>query len=160
MEKQNQLPFFGVGPYMITPIVIIAVLSFVASSYKLIPIYTIPQLDFLFVLVGVISIILGIVLWLAAIVNSRISENIKNKNLVTTGVYAYVRHPIYSCFLFVTTGVIIISQNILLFILPLIFWVFLTVILKKTEEKLLLGEFGEEYTIYSNKVNRLIPFKK
>lgn len=160
MEKQNQLPFFGVGPYMITPIVIIAVLSFVASSYKLIPIYTIPQLDFLFVLVGVISIILGIVLWLAAVVNSRISENIKNKNLVTTGVYAYVRHPIYSCFLFVTTGVIIISQNILLFILPLIFWVFLTVTLKKTEEKLLLGEFGEEYTIYSNKVNRLIPFKK
>lgn len=145
---------------MITPIVIIAVLSFVASSYKLIPIYTIPQLDFLFVLVGVISIILGIVLWLAAVVNSRISENIKNKNLVTTGVYAYVRHPIYSCFLFVTTGVIIISQNILLFILPLIFWVFLTVTLKKTEEKLLLGEFGEEYTIYSNKVNRLIPFKK
>lgn len=160
MEKQNQLPFFGVGPYMITPIVIIAVLSFVASSYKLIPIYTIPQLDFLFVLVGVISIMLGIVLWLAAVVNSRISENIKNKNLVTTGVYAYVRHPIYSCFLFVTTGVIIISQNILLFILPLIFWVFLTVTLKKTEEKLLLGEFGEEYTIYSNKVNRLIPFKK
>lgn len=160
MEKQNQLPFFGVGPYMITPIVIIAVLSFVASSYKLIPIYIIPQLDFLFVLVGVISIMLGIVLWLAAVVNSRISENIKNKNLVTTGVYAYVRHPIYSCFLFVTTGVIIISQNILLFILPLIFWVFLTVTLKKTEEKLLLGEFGEEYTIYSNKVNRLIPFKK
>lgn len=77
MEKQNQLPFFGVGPYMITPIVIIAVLSFVASSYKLIPIYTIPQLDFLFVLVGVISIMLGIVLWLAAVVNSRISENIK-----------------------------------------------------------------------------------
>ena len=61
---------------------------------------------------------------------------------------------------FPLTGVIIISQNILLFILPLIFWVFLTVTLKKTEEKLLLGEFGEEYTIYSNKVNRLIPFKK
>ena len=77
--------------------------------------------------------------------------------LVTTGIYAYLRHPIYAAFFYIATGLILITQNIILFILPVIFWAFLTVAMIKTEEKWLIGKFGNDYIDYSKKVNRFIP---
>lgn len=102
-------------------------------------------------------IALGIVFWLSAVIKSKIDNSIKNNDLVTTGIYGYIRHPIYAAFLYMATGIIVIYGNILLFILPVIFWAFLTIAMKKTEESWLTDLYGDDYINYSKKVNRFIP---
>ncbi|MCI6994843.1 MAG: hypothetical protein MR875_08340 [Methanobrevibacter sp.] len=44
-----------------------------------------------------------------------------------------------------------------LFVLPVIYWIVLTVVIKNTEEKWLIELYGEDYKIYSQNVNRFIP---
>ena len=106
----------------------------------------------------VIATIVAILLsFLKIIPVSDIDDNIRQNNLVTTGIYGYVRHPIYAAFLYAVTGLILISNNILLFILSVIYWIILTIAMIKTEEKWLTDLYGKDYLDYSKKVNRFIP---
>ena len=154
---ENNLPHFGVGPYLVLIIGIITISSSICSFYHLIPIYEINKLNMVFLILGIMLIILGIIFWIHALLVSKIHSEIDNNNLITTGIYSHVRHPIYAAFLYASTGIILFSQNILLLILPLFFWAFLTVAMKKTEEKWLIEKFGNDYINYSKKVNRFIP---
>jgi protein-S-isoprenylcysteine O-methyltransferase Ste14 len=154
---ENHLPVFGIGPYLILTIGIITITSSISSHYHLIPVYKINELNMVFLILGTVLIILGILFWISAVLISRILKEVENNNLITTGIYAYVRHPVYAAFLYIATGLILISQNILLFFLPVIFWAFLTVAMMKTEEKWLIDKYGEDYIDYSKKVNRFIP---
>ena len=156
MSEKN-LPHFGVGPYLVLIIGIITIFSSIFSYYHLIPIYEINELNMVFFILGIILIILGIIFWIHALMISKIHSEIENNNLITTGIYSHVRHPIYAAFLYVSTGIILFSLNILLFILPLFFWAFLTVAMIKTEEKWLIDRYGSDYINYSKKVNRFIP---
>lgn len=154
---ENHLPVFGIGPYLVLIMGIITITSSILSFYNLIPIYNINELNMVFLILGILFIILAIIFWISAVVISKIDRNVENNNLVTTGIYAHVRHPIYAAFFYIAIGLILISQNIVLFILPLIFWAFLTVAMIKTEEKWLIDKYGDEYISYSKKVNRFIP---
>lgn len=158
MKNEEHLPVFRIGPFLVFPILLISVLSLILSFYKRIPTLHIQELNPIFTIIGIILILIGIILWISAVIKSRITKEIIDNNLVTTGVYSYVRHPIYSAFLFMSTGIIILSQNICLFLLPVLYWIILTVGMIKTEEKWLLEKFGDEYAQYSKKVNRFIPF--
>jgi protein-S-isoprenylcysteine O-methyltransferase Ste14 len=77
-------------------------------------------------------------------------------HLVTTGLYAYVRHPQYVGFLLITLG-----MNVMwLTIITLAMWPILVVVyykLAKTEEKDAEAEFGEEFREYKRKVPGWIP---
>ena len=126
---ENNLPTFGVGPYLVLTIGIITITSSIFSY----------------------------AFWIQAVLISKIDREVENNKLVTTGIYAYVRHPIYAAFFYIAIGLILISQNIILFILPVLFWAFLTVAMIKTEEKWLIEKFGEDYIDYSKKVNRFLP---
>ena len=148
---ENNLPHFGVGPYLVLIIGIITISSSICSFYHLIPIYEINELNMVFLILGIILIILGIIFLIYALLISKIHSEIDNNNLITTGIYAYVRHPIYAAFFYIATGLILITQNIILFILPVIFWAFLTVAMIKTEEKWLIDKFGNDYIDYSKK---------
>ena len=64
-------------------------------------------------------------------------KTIKDNILLTKGVYAVVRNPIYSAFFFVFTGMLLIEANLWLLILPIVFWLYMTILLKLTEEKCL-----------------------
>lgn len=154
---ENHLPTFGVGPYLVSIIGILTITSFIFSYSYIIPVYKISELNMVFLIFGTILIISGIFFWIQAVLISKIDREVENDKLVTTGIYSYVRHPIYASFFYIATGLILISQNIILFILPVIFWAFLTVAMIKTEDKWLTNKFGEDYTDYSKKVNRFIP---
>ena len=75
-----------------------------------------------------------------------------------TGVYSMVRNPIYSAFLLVCIGAILIADNLVLFIIPIIGWIYMTLMLKNTEEKWLLNLYGQEYADYCKRVNRCLPW--
>ncbi len=97
---------------------------------------------------------------MSAIFQAKIDQGILNNSLVTTGVYAYVRNPIYSAFMIACTGALLIAGNLWLLVLPFLYWGFMTVLMKNTEEKWLRDLYGEEYIEYCKRVNRCIPWKR
>ena len=140
--------------------IIVSVLGLILSYYNLIPVYKFDSLYWLFIGLAVVLILDGAFLWLAAVKLSNITDKIENNQLITDGVYALVRHPIYSAWLQLATVLILLSQNVYLLILPVIFWALLSLAMKKTEEKWLLDKFGNEYANYCKATNRFIPFRK
>lgn len=79
--------------------------------------------------------------------------------LMTTGLYAYVRHPQYLGFLTLTLGMLVQWAT-----LPtLIMWPLLVILyyrLAKQEEKDMEAKFGQKYREYMNKVPMLFPLPK
>lgn len=77
---------------------------------------------------------------------------------LTTGVYAWVRNPIYAAISMSCTGVLYLKQDAWLYLLPFFYWAFLTGLMKQTEEKWMVAHFKEEYRTYCKEVNRCIPW--
>ena len=157
--KTKHLPILGVGPLYVITIILMTVISIILSTTRMIPIITFTNIRWIFVLSGILCFIIGITLWLKAVIIDRLDAHIIKNELVTTGVYAYVRNPVYSAFMFVCTGVLLIYGNLVLLVLPIIYWGFMTVLMKLTEEKWLEDLYGKEYIQYRQRVNRCIPWK-
>ena len=157
--KTKHLPILGVGPMYVITIILMTVISIILSTTRMIPIITFINIRWIFVLIGILCFIIGITLWLKAVIIDRLDAHIIKNELVTTGVYAYVRNPVYSAFMFVCTGVLLIYGNLVLLVLPIIYWGFMTILMKLTEEKWLENLYGKEYVQYRQRVNRCIPWK-
>lgn len=158
MEK-GHLPILGVGPLYVVTIILMTIISITLSATGIIPVITFANFQWIFILIGILCLIIGITLWLKAVIIDRLDAHIIKNELVTTGVYAYVRNPVYSAFMFVCTGVLLIYGNLVLLVLPIIYWGFMTVLMKLTEEKWLENLYGKEYVQYRQRVNRCIPWK-
>ena len=158
MEK-GHLPILGVGPLYVVTIILMTIISITLSATGIIPVITFANFQWIFILIGILCFIIGITLWLKAVIIDRLDAHIIKNELVTTGVYAYVRNPVYSAFMFVCTGVLLIYGNLVLLVLPIIYWGFMTVLMKLTEEKWLEDLYGKEYVQYRQRVNRCIPWK-
>ena len=158
MEK-GHLPILGVGPLYVVTIILMTIISITLSATGIIPVITFANFQWIFILIGILCFIIGITLWLKAVIIDRLDTHIIKNELVTTGVYAYVRNPVYSAFMFVCTGVLLIYGNLVLLVLPIIYWGFMTVLMKLTEEKWLEDLYGKEYVQYRQRVNRCIPWK-
>jgi protein-S-isoprenylcysteine O-methyltransferase Ste14 len=76
--------------------------------------------------------------------------------LITTGPYAFVRHPIYSGLLLAIIGSAI-GQSVL-WVLPLIVYGPNFILAARREEKLLLEQFPERYPAYMRRTKMLLPF--
>ncbi len=158
MDKSKHLPLFGVGPLYVCVVIVLTVAAvFLSRVPALGGGYLCMAHPYLLVL-GVALAALGVLLWVLAVVFSKIDANIERNTLVTTGVYAWVRNPIYSAFMLVSTGVVLMLSNAWLFVVPLLDWLFMTVLMKRTEEKWLLGLYGKEYEDYCKRVNRCWPW--
>jgi len=158
MEK-GHLSILGVGPLYVVTIILMTIISITLSATGIIPVITFANFQWIFILIGILCFIIGITLWLKAVIIDRLDTHIIKNELVTTGVYAYVRNPVYSAFMFVCTGVLLIYGNLVLLVLPIIYWGFMTVLMKLTEEKWLEDLYGKEYVQYRQRVNRCIPWK-
>lgn len=157
--KKDHLPILGVGPLYVITIVLITIISIIFSATRFIPVITFTNMRWIFILIGILCFAIGITLWLRAVIIDKLDTHIIKNELVTTGVYAYVRNPVYSAFMFVCTGVLLIYGNLVLLLLPIIYWGFMTVLMKSTEEKWLEDLYGQEYIQYLQRVNRCIPWK-
>lgn len=76
--------------------------------------------------------------------------------LITSGPYAWVRHPIYTGLLTMFVATLLVLGHVAgIIAVPLVFfsiWIKL-----RYEEKLMLQKFPEEYAAYQQRVKRLIP---
>lgn len=81
----------------------------------------------------------------------------KNQELITSGIYSYIRHPIYLGILLSYTGAEIVAHSYLSVIFFFIFFAG-AYMQGKREEKILLGQFGKKYEEYMKRTKMLIPY--
>ena len=156
--KKNTLPVFGVGPIYAVSCLLLTAFGLFLKKKGFLNGGDLPGLKSEAMRIGFMLIFIGVALWIYAVIIQRISREISSGNLVTIGIYSIVRNPIYFAFLCVCTGVLITAHNLFLLIFPLVSYIFLTILMKQTEEKWLLEKFGTEYAEYCKHVNRVIPW--
>ena len=110
-------------------------------------------IGFLFSVLGTGLAILGRA-WLGR--NGTPTANEENPELVTTGPYAFVRHPIYGGMLLAMLGSAI-GQSVL-WLLPLIAYGPFFIRSARREEKLFSERFPERYRAYEKRTKMLLPF--
>lgn len=96
--------------------------------------------------------------------DSKITENRKENfsfenttNLVTTGIYKYIRHPLYSSLLLLAWGAFLkhISQSATIVVLLITMSLVFTA---KMEERENINFFGESYTDYMKNSRMFLPY--
>jgi protein-S-isoprenylcysteine O-methyltransferase Ste14 len=76
--------------------------------------------------------------------------------LVTSGIYRYIRHPQYTGFLLITLGMLLDWATLPM----LIMWPVMAVLytrLAKKEEGDMIAEFGQKYVDYMQRTGRFLP---
>ena len=124
-------------------------------KWEFIPQKQIIQVSPFFYLIGFLIIIVAFIILLVAIKDlgrnlSPFPRPLNNSNLVTTGIYRFMRHPMYYSLIFISIGVFIIKLSI--------YYLFLTISLSliikfkiALEEKYLMNKF-KNYLLYKNEV--------
>ncbi|UCD05368.1 MAG: isoprenylcysteine carboxylmethyltransferase family protein [candidate division WOR-3 bacterium] len=113
-----------------------------------------------------ISNVAGIIVFVAAMslhmkghaVHKQADQNAeKIEDLVTTGMFAHVRHPMYSSLILMVVGMTV-ATGVAIMILPALIVSLLTVLTALKEEEFLIKRFGDEYREYMARVpHRFIP---
>jgi protein-S-isoprenylcysteine O-methyltransferase Ste14 len=81
----------------------------------------------------------------------------KTSELVKSGIYKYIRHPMYSSLLFLTWGIYLKNPDWIFLIAAVLSSLFLFAT-ARTDEKECIEYFGDEYIEYLLKTKRFIPF--
>lgn len=76
--------------------------------------------------------------------------------LITSGPYKFIRHPIYTGMIVAMIGTTIVTT--ILWLIPLIFVLGYFIYSSKIEEKNMLKQFPKEYKEYMKQTKALIPF--
>jgi protein-S-isoprenylcysteine O-methyltransferase Ste14 len=107
---------------------------------------------------GYLLLLLGLLLWGAAVV--QLLAGFPKGKLVTSGAYSVVRNPIYaSVALFILPAVSLLTLTWVYF-LPALCLAAGVILFIRKEEHQLTQAFGQEYTAYLARVDRLIPFTR
>ena len=124
-------------------------------QWEFVPQKQIIQVSLFSYLLGLLIIIIAFIILSVAIKElgrnlSPFPRPINNSNLITTGIYRFVRHPMYYSLIFISFGVFIIKLSIYYLFLS----VSLVLIIKlkiALEEQYLKNKF-KNYLIYKNEV--------
>lgn len=167
-NKKNFLPGYligGTGFMIIFPLVFYFISAKIGSHFAPFSIN-----DYARVVLAVILIVLG--LWFSfwsIFIQRRVGQggplqggkmeiSPRTKKLNTTGPYRYSRNPMLfgTCAYYFSLALFLNSPTF--FFLSFLFTILMTIFVKKTEEKRLLADFGEEYESYRRKTSFFIPF--
>ena len=155
---EGHLSVTGIGPVYVATISVMTLVSVILSTGSHVPFVGYGVLDIPMKVLGAAMVLFGVWMWYSTVIKGRISSEIEQNHLVTDGMYACVRNPIYSAFTIAEWGILMIFGNaLLLFAVPL-YWALMTVMLVRTEERWLADLYGDEYTEYCRKVNRCMPW--
>lgn len=156
--EKKHLPLFGVGPIIVYGQFAFTLIAIMLSYTFKWDFAKISVLNIPLKVIGGSLIAFGIYLDLSAKIRSKLFKNVASNKLIMDGVYGIVRNPVYSGALVGCTGAVLLTNNLLLLIVPIICWGYMTVFLIKTEEKWLINLYGQEYIEYCKRVNRCIPW--
>ena len=160
VKEGQKLPLYGIGPWLILGMGALACVGMVLAVYVFHSGTVTGGWAWAFRAAGVLLILLGLAVWMTGALRSDMDENIAENRLKTDGIYAWVRNPMYSGWWMLITGISFLWHNLWMIPVCLFNWLLMTLVLKRTEEKWLLGLYGQEYTDYMKRVNRCIPWKQ
>ena len=154
--KQFQLKAFLKNVYeLILVLLQFFIITLHFFQWELIPKKQIIELNPLSHIIAILIIIIALIIMLSAIKDlgrnlSPFPRPLTNSNLVTSGIYRYMRHPMYYSLILISIGVFIIRLSI--------YYLFLTISLAliikfkiALEEKYLMNKF-KNYLLYKNEV--------
>ena len=137
------------------PLVLLALFVF----FRPVPFMNKPALDFFMDIAGLLIILAGqglraAVIGLAYIKRGGVNKTIYASTLVTNGLFAHCRNPLYVGNLLILTGLLVIFNNPWVYLVGGGFFVFSYAAIVQAEECFLLQKFGNEYKEYCKRVNR------
>ena len=114
--------------------------------------------NFLALFIFICGALIGVyALWYNKLKNINIIPEIKEDAvLITTGAYAYIRHPMYFSVLMMMLGVVVADVNMMSMGLYLL--LIITLLLKSYKEEKLWIEKSEAYRAYRQRTKSIIPF--
>lgn len=120
--------------------------------------------------IGPFQVIVGLAVMVAALVMFRVTHKQLGRNwsvtlatrqdhkLVTSGLYAWVRHPMYSSFLLLALAQLLLLPNWIAGPIGLVSVAILFAFRVGREEALMVETFGEEYRAYMRRTARIVPY--
>jgi protein-S-isoprenylcysteine O-methyltransferase Ste14 len=91
--------------------------------------------------------------------NWSVTLEIRDKHkLVSTGLYAVVRHPMYSSFLLIAIGQAFLLSNWVAGLSGVVGFAVLFIMRIEAEERMMSEKFGSEYRSYAERTKRIIPY--
>jgi protein-S-isoprenylcysteine O-methyltransferase Ste14 len=112
-------------------------------------------ISWLFLLASIIFAVWGFIL--LRMIGKPKGDFENTTRLVETGLYRFIRHPLYSSLLFLGTGTFFKDISILTAVLAFVNLIAL-IATAKTEEKEMIEKFGEEYINYMKKTKMFVPY--
>jgi len=103
------------------------------------------------------QIVRGLTIGLAYIVRGGRRKKVYADTLVTNGIFAHCRNPLYLGNILIVSGLGVVADSSVFYFIGIPFFVLAYMAIIKAEENYLSGKFGEEYREYCRKVNSLIP---
>ena len=151
-EKQRQ---FVAGPKWALPTIgcfTAAVIAHIATY----PRFEITPLSFsTCAIVGGLLAAVGICVYAVALIGLR--RGLRQGTLVTRGLYAIVRHPLYaSSILFIIPGAALVFRSWLLLPMPAVAYVAFRIFIP-AEEQDLYEQYGEDFKLYRERTNAIFP---
>jgi len=77
--------------------------------------------------------------------------------MVTTGPYAYIRHPIYTAYSMNYLGGGLLAANLVLTVIPALCFIWMIALRINEEERMLVDLFGDPYAAYMQNTPRFLP---
>jgi protein-S-isoprenylcysteine O-methyltransferase Ste14 len=121
------------------------------------------HLPFIFRIAG--AVVAGLcvpwLLWAFRSIGKNITETVLIKDtheLVTSGPYKWIRHPLYSGALILLFSVSLVFEDWILFSYSLAGLIAFRLLVIPAEEQMLLDAFGEEYECYQSRTGALLPW--
>jgi protein-S-isoprenylcysteine O-methyltransferase Ste14 len=100
------------------------------------------------------------VYWILTALGTNVSETVLVKpkhELVTTGPYRWVRHPLYTVGLTLLLALALVAANLVLLLFVAVVAVLIRFVVIPREEAVLVGRFGSRYRRYMSRAGRLLP---
>ena len=136
VKEGQKLPLYGVGPMIVFGMGVVIAIGIILFAY----IWKIGVLETPWVLLcrlaGVLLIVPGLTVWFIGALRFDMDASIPENRLQTSGIYAWVRNPMYSGWWLLFAGISLQWHNVWILRTIPANWVILTVTLKLIEEKM------------------------
>jgi len=152
-QKNEIRQIFGIGPF---GIIITILIWFLVHYFEIV--FNVPKMiihpTFRIVLM---AIFIGDAFYLLISGNYYLGKSGRGKEIAKHGPFQFIRHPIYSVWIFSFTGIlamIFYSWGLIISAIPIsLVWSWLV----QREETEMLGRFGSEYISYMEQTGQFLP---